>query len=175
MVKIIRLVKKAQKGNDKAFLKLFQQYEEEMYRIAFVYVKNESDALDVVQEAAYRSFKKIHTLRNPEYFKTWLTKIAMTCAVDMIRKNKEIASLTLEHEELIGLEDEDIPLSLTLQDLLNHLDEAQKNVIVLKFYYEHTFKEISGILELPLGTTKSIFYSALRNLRKHAKEADFYE
>ena len=38
---IIRLVKKAQKGNDKAFLKLFQKYEEEIYRMAYVYVKNE--------------------------------------------------------------------------------------------------------------------------------------
>ncbi len=63
---MIRLVHKAQKGNEKAFLKLFQQYEEDIYRMAFVYVKNESDALDVVQEVAYRSFKKINTLKNPE-------------------------------------------------------------------------------------------------------------
>ena len=79
---IIRLVKKAQKGNDKAFLKLFQKYEEDIYRMAYVYVKNENDALDVVQEVAYRSFKKIDTLKNPEYLKTWLIKIAINCSLN---------------------------------------------------------------------------------------------
>ncbi|HET6872254.1 MAG TPA: RNA polymerase, partial [Sporolactobacillaceae bacterium] len=48
-----RLVKKAQQGDDQAFLKLFQKYEEDIYRMAFVYVKNQTDALDVVQEVAY--------------------------------------------------------------------------------------------------------------------------
>ena len=50
MSSIIRLVKKAQKGNEKAFLKLFQMYEADTYRMAFVYMKNEEDALDIVQK-----------------------------------------------------------------------------------------------------------------------------
>ena len=90
MNEIIRLVKKAQKGNDKAFLKLFQKYEEEIFRMAYVYVKNESDALDVVQEVAYHSFKKIDTLKNPEYLKTWLIKIAINCSIELVRKNKKV-------------------------------------------------------------------------------------
>lgn len=77
-------MKKAQKGNDEAFLTLFQQYEVEIYRVAYVYVKNKEDALDVVQEVAYQSFKKIDTLNNPEYFKTWLMKITMNCAINLI-------------------------------------------------------------------------------------------
>ncbi|WP_319005818.1 hypothetical protein [Metabacillus niabensis] len=52
----IRLVKKAQNGDDKAFLKLFQKLQEDIYRTAYVYVKNKDDALDVVQEVAYQSF-----------------------------------------------------------------------------------------------------------------------
>lgn len=79
-------MKKAQKGNDKAFLKIFQQYEEEVYRMAFLYVKNQEDALDVVQEVAYQSFKNIHTLKKPEYFKTWLMKITINCAINITKK-----------------------------------------------------------------------------------------
>lgn len=45
---IIRLIKKAQKGNEKAFLKLFQMYEADIYRMAFVYLRNEEKALDIV-------------------------------------------------------------------------------------------------------------------------------
>lgn len=170
---MIKLVKKAQKGDDKAFLKLFQQYEIDVYRVAFVYLKNESDALDVVQEVAYRSFKKIDTLKNPQYFKTWLIKIAITCSIDLIRKNKKVVQLKPEYQEAIGVEDEDIPLSLTLQELLEQLNEDEKSIILLKFYEGYSFKEIADILNMPLGSAKSVLYRALGKLRKHYKEADF--
>ncbi len=46
MNSILDLVKKAQKGNDKAFLKLFQKYEEDIYRMAYVYVSNANEMRD---------------------------------------------------------------------------------------------------------------------------------
>ncbi|KRF58280.1 RNA polymerase [Bacillus sp. Soil768D1] len=169
---IIKLVIKAQKGDDKAFLKLFQQYEEDIYRMAYVYVKNESDALDVVQEVAYRSFKKIETLKNPEYFKTWLIKIAITCSIDLVRKNKNVVQLKPEYDECISFEDEDIPLSITLQELLDQLNEDEKSIVILKFYEGYSFKEIADLLNMPIGSAKSVLYRALGKLRKQFKEAD---
>ncbi|MFV2046223.1 sigma-70 family RNA polymerase sigma factor [Metabacillus litoralis] len=172
---MIRLVHKAQKGNDKAFLKLFQQYEEDIYRMAYVYVKNESDALDVVQEVAYRSFKKINTLKSPEYFKTWLIRIAITCSLDLMRKNKKVVYLKPEYQERIGLEEEDVPLSITLEELLEQLNEHERSIVLLKFYEGYSFKEIAELVDMPLGSVKSVLYRALAKLRKEFKEADFYE
>jgi len=63
--KINQLVREAQKGNDKAFLELFEEYENDIYRTAFVYVKNQDDSLDVVQETAYRAYKSIKNLKVP--------------------------------------------------------------------------------------------------------------
>ena len=174
-MKIIRLVNKAQKGDDKAFLKLFQKYEEDIFRMAYVYVKNESDALDVVQEVAYHSFKKINTLKNPEYFKTWLIKIAINCSLDLVRKNKKVVQLNPEYEEFIGSEDEDVPLSVTLQELLDQLNEDEKSVVILRFYEGYSFKEIADLLNIPLGTAKSVLYRALNKLRKKYKEAHICE
>jgi RNA polymerase sigma-70 factor (ECF subfamily) len=172
---MIRLVKKAQKGNDKAFLKLYQQFEEDIYRLAYVYVKNKDDALDVVQEVAYQSFKKIDTLKKPEYFKTWLMKITINCAINVIRKNKKVVLLKSDFEVLMGTEEEDLLLSLSLQELMDFLQEDEKSVILLRFYHDHTLKEISEILEIPLGTAKSVLYRALNKLRKNYKEAGNYE
>ncbi|UYZ00674.1 sigma-70 family RNA polymerase sigma factor [Peribacillus frigoritolerans] len=172
---MIRLVKKAQKGNDKAFLKLYQQFEEDIYRLAYVYVKNKDDALDVVQEVAYQSFKKIDTLKKPEYFKTWLMKITINCAINVIRKNKKVVLLKSDFEALMGTEEEDLLLSLSLQELMDFLQEDEKSVILLRFYHDHTLKEISEILEIPLGTAKSVLYRALNKLRKNYKEAGNYE
>lgn len=168
-------MKQAQKGNDKAFLKLFQKFEQDIYRMAYVYVKNQEDALDVVQEVAYRSFKKVETLKQPEYFKTWLMKITISCAVDCLRKHQKVVPLKPEYEEIMGSEGEDIPLSLSLQGMIDTLQEEEKSVVLLRFYHNCTFKEISEMIDIPLGTTKTILYRALGKLRKEMKEADICE
>ncbi|MNP65955.1 RNA polymerase sigma factor [compost metagenome] len=58
---------------------------------------------------------------------------------------------------------------------MDTLQEEEKSVILLRFYHDHTLKEISEILEIPLGTAKSILYRALDKLRKDFKEAGNYE
>ena len=170
---ISNLVKQAIQGDDHAFLLIFQQYEKDIYRMAYVYVKNQSDALDIVQDVAYQSFKKINTLKNPDYFKTWLMRITINCAINTIKKTRKVVQIPLEYKECLHSE-KDIPLSITLQDVINHLCEEEKSVILLRFYQNYTFKEISEILEIPLGTAKSILYRALAKLRKELKEDDIH-
>lgn len=169
-----RLVKKAQKGNDKAYLELFQQYEADIYRMAYVYVKNKNDALDVVQEVAYQSFKNIRTLNKPEYFKTWLMKITINCALNVINKNKKVVPLIPKFEVHTEEGVKDIAMSLSLRELMDILQEDEKSVILLKYYNDRTLKEISDILDIPLGTAKSILYRALNKLRQNLKEVENY-
>lgn len=165
LISISQLITEAQKGDDGAFLKLFQQHEEDIYRMAFIYVKNQEDALDVVQEVAYRSFKNIKTLQKPEFFKTWLMKITMNAAINLLKKNNKTAFLPQELAEMITEENEDLPLALTLQDLIENLLVEEKSVVLLRFYKNHTFKEIAELMDIPLGTAKSILYRALHKLR----------
>lgn len=161
-----RLVKKAQKGDDEAFLRLFQQYEHDLYRTAFVYMKNKDDALDIVQEVAYKSFKKIETLRTPAYFKTWLIRMTINTALNTLKKEKRVVTLDPEHESFIEGEEPDIPETFSLHQLIDELEENEKSVVILKYYYGYTFPEIAEILHIPLGTAKSILYRALKTLRK---------
>lgn len=153
-------------------MKIFQQFEKDIYRMAYVYVANQEDALDVVQEVAYLSFKKIHTLKQPEYLKTWLMRITINCAINIVKKNRKVVELKPECKEYMDSDNEDIPLSLSLQDLINTLTVDEKSVVLLGFYQNYTFKEISDALEIPLGTAKSVLYRALGKLRKELKEAD---
>jgi RNA polymerase sigma-70 factor, ECF subfamily len=173
---MLKLIKKAQKGNDKAFLELFQQYEQDLYRMAFIYVKNQNDAMDVVQETAYRSFKSIKELKEPKYFKTWLMRIAISCSIDLLRKRKNIVLLKPEFAEFTteAAQEVDI-LGIDLKDLIEKLHEEEKSVILLKFYQQMTFKEIADTLQLPLGTVKTILYRSLGKLRKTLKEEEANE
>lgn len=143
--------------------------------MAYLYVKNKNDAMDVVQEVAYRSFKSLGTLVNPQFFKTWLIKITITCALNVLKQKRKVVHFKTEYEEFIGSNEEDLPLSLSLQQLLDTLNEEEKSVILLRFYNDYTFKEISEMLHIPLGTAKSIFYRALQKLREQTKEAEIYE
>ncbi|WAA13994.1 sigma-70 family RNA polymerase sigma factor [Fervidibacillus halotolerans] len=167
---MVQLVKKAQKGNMKAYLTLFQTFEEDLYRMAFLYVKNEQDALDIVQETAYRSFKSIKNLKEPEHVKTWLFKIVINCSFDLLRKRKKVLPLTQPIQmDWIGRIEEDLDLKIAVREIIDLLNEDEKTVIFLRFYEDLTFKEISEILDIPLGTAKTIFYRALEKLRKKVK------
>ena len=84
------LIKKAQNSDEKAFTKIFEKYESDLYKVAYVYVGNQDAALDVLQETAYRSFKSIKNLKENQYLKTWLIKIAINCSLDFIRAQKKI-------------------------------------------------------------------------------------
>lgn len=169
-----RLIQKAQRGNDQAFLKIFQHYEEDLYRMAYVYVKNPDDALDVVQEVAYQAFKKIGTLREPQFLKTWLMKITINCALDVMKKRQNVIHLNADVEEAFGSEQTDLAMTMTLADMMESLHEDERSVVVLKYYQDYTFQQISDLLEWPIGTVKTTLYRAVAKLRREWKEADCY-
>lgn len=147
-----------------------------MYRTAFLYVNNQEDALDVIQETAYRSFKLIATLREPQYFKTWLIRICITCAIDLLRKRRKVVHLKPEHMDFaVSSEDYDVPLSISLKQLIEQLDENERSVILLRFYHDFTIKETAEVMQIPLGSSKTILYRALHKLRMVVKEESVYE
>lgn len=141
--------------------------------MAFIYVKNANDALDVVQETAYKSFKTISKLKEPRYFKTWLIRIAIHSSIDLLRQQKKVLHLFPRVEETLFVEEEEhISLTVSLYDLLNLLSEEEKSVVMLKYYQEYTLREIADILNIPVGTAKTILYRSLKKMRKNWKGGD---
>ena len=69
------LIKQSQYGNDNSFEKLMDIYESYLYKMAFLYLKNEHDALDIYQETVLKAYMNISKLKDPKSFKTWITKI----------------------------------------------------------------------------------------------------
>lgn len=156
---------------------MFQNYEANIYRMAFLYINNKEDTLDVVQEKAYQSFKSLPTLREPKYFKTWLIRIAINCALDLLRKRSKIVSIDTIQKELPlkQKEGKDWVLSIVLEDLIYSLKNDEKTVILLRFYHDFTIKEVAEFLNIPLGTAKTLLYRALKKLRISVEKSDLYE
>ena len=170
-----RWILKAQKGNRKAFIKCIQPYEADLYRMAYVYMKNEQDALDIVQETILKAFESIHTLREPAYLKTWLIKININCCLKKIRQTQKIVYMEPQQVERWSEKEKDISLQVVLEKILNEISLEEKQILLLKYYQGYTFEEISGIVDMPLGTVKSLLYRALKKCKVQIEEVDFYE
>ena len=97
-MEIAKLVQKAKKGNDEAFEQLIDSVRDKLYRTAYAYVRNEQDALDVYQEAIYTAYISIKSLKKPESFNSWITKILVFKAIDFIRK--ESHHFTTDNEDV---------------------------------------------------------------------------
>ncbi|WP_409273360.1 sigma-70 family RNA polymerase sigma factor [Neobacillus sp. SCS-31] len=167
------LVKKAIKGNKRAFEKLLQQHYEQIYRTAYLYVHNEEDALDVVQEAAYQALTSIHSLKNPEYFMTWLTRIVIRCSGQLLKRKSNVVPLS--DEIVTNLPDQgnpNIDESLQLLTAIQQLKENYRTVIILFYYYDYSIKMISSFMEIPEGSVKTYLSRAKVELKKSYKNEE---
>ncbi|MEO2074197.1 MAG: sigma-70 family RNA polymerase sigma factor [Bacillus sp. (in: firmicutes)] len=150
--------------DEERFIRLFETHRASIYRMAYFYAKNQADALDIVQEVAYRAFKSRKSLKELNYFKTWIIKITINASIDFLRKAKKVVELSLNEECVTGQKEEKYA-SLFLQELKTALNEEEKKLIYLKYYQEYTFQEIADILESPISSVKSKIYRALEKIR----------
>lgn len=134
---------------------------ESMYRLAFTYVKNRDDAMDVVQEACVKALVGAATIRKASSIRSFLMSVTVNTAIDCIRKGKPTADIDSVPED--GREDayEDTDLSRALSEL----DEREHAIIVLKYFEDYKLREIADALGLNENTVKTTMYRALKKLK----------
>lgn len=140
-----------------------------LYRLAFTYVKNESDAMDVVQESAYKAIKNSHSLKSREFARTWLWRIVINTSLEMLRQRQREASAEVLHED----GKEDIYCDFDTIEALDILNEKERAAIVLRYFEDRKLQEVADILEENLSTTKSILYRSLKKLKIKLTEGEF--
>ena len=175
---IVALAKKAKYGDKDAFAALMEEVKLQSYKMAYTYVKNEDDALDIVSDSVYKAYKSMHALQNPHYFKTWFMKIVINCAISYLNKNKNIVLQQQDNvsHDLVS-EDSDF-LSVQKIDLFKALDTLnpdQKTIIILRFYHDYKMEEIAKILDIPLSTVKTRLYKILNILKDQMGEVYCHE
>lgn len=138
---------------------------EKLYRVAYSYVKNADDALDIVQESIFKALVSLNTLKNPEYMKTWFYRILINCSLDFIRKQKKI--IPLDDEVLYSYINEfnDTYTDIDLHRALDELPEDYRSIIILRFFEDLKLEEIAEILNINTNTVKTRLYKSLDKLR----------
>jgi RNA polymerase sigma factor (sigma-70 family) len=162
----IDLAKRAIKRDEEAFLEIIHLNKETLYRTAFAFLKNEHDAIEAVQEVTVRAYKKIHTVREPKYLKTWLVRIMMNYCQDQIRTRKRFTSTETLHE--LGTNPNFTYLEI--EEAVASLTDAEQRLIHLMYFQDIKIKEIAVIEKIPEGTVKSRLHKTLRSLRNFLSE-----
>lgn len=180
-----RKIKKVKKGDQDAFADIVEYHKDKLFHLCYRMLGNREEAQDAAQEAFIRAYVNIHSYDTSKKFSTWLYRIATNLCIDRIRKKKPDYYLDAEVAGTDGLnmysqiaadqvlpeeELEQVELQEFIQSEILKLPEKYRTVIVLKYIDELSLKEISDILDLPLGTVKTRIHrgrEALRNRLRH--------
>ena len=154
-------LQRAIKGDANAIVFLIEQDEEQLYNIAYSYMKNEDDTLDVMQDLTYKALKKMHTVKKPEFARTWLIRVLINCCYDALKKRLKNLELEEQHATFTPSYDE-------ISILLKALPQNEQQLIYAKYFQQLKNNEIATIHSIPEGTVKSKLHHILRKLRKNA-------
>ncbi len=178
-------IKQIKNGDQNAFAEIVELYKDKVFQLCFRMLGNRHEAEDIAQEAFLRAYVNINSYDTKRKFSTWLYRIATNLSIDRIRKKKPDYYLDAEVAGAEGLtmysqvaadvslpedEVESLELQETIQKEILKLPDKYRSVIVLKYIDELSLKEISEILDLPVGTVKTRVHrgrEALRNQLRH--------
>lgn len=107
-----KLVRRAQRGDRDAFVRLIEEHKLSMTRTALAVLHDEEDAADAIGETVLTAFAKLHTLREPKYFKTWLTRVLLCNCFGILRLRRGLAPLDQLPEGAAPEKDRDLALDV---------------------------------------------------------------
>lgn len=153
---------------EQELIELVTGNKEKYYRVAFSYVKNREDALDIVHDAIVKAIEKLGSLRKKEYLETWFYRILINESIAHLRKRDrilyfdELATLQNYEEDVVDREE-----NMTLYDVIDKLSPKLKTVIILRYFEDMKIGDIAEITSTNLSTTKARLYKALKLLKMY--------
>ncbi len=168
-------------GDDDAFTRLVEAYQAPVYNLCYRMLGDGAEAEDAAQEAFIKAYQGLRSYDPNRSFTTWLLSIASHHCIDRLRR-KRILTLSLE-DLLPSQEKPDSKLSPealvarseteeSIRVLLHQLGDKDRAAIILRYWYEMTYEEISQTLSLSVSAVKSRLHRARREVAKQWMEQE---
>lgn len=159
------LIAKAQDGDGEAFGELVRFYERFVYNTAYGFLLSPEDAFDIAQDAFIKAWRSVKSFKGESAFSTWLYRITVNTAKDAISakaRRRELFSVDTAGNAL-SIPTDDTPEreyirkeeSEALRLAIDELDNASREIIVLRELDGLTYEQIALTLGLEMGTVKS--------------------
>ncbi len=172
------LARRAQRGDMDAFSALVERYQKGVVNLAYRLVGDWDTALDLSQDIFVKVYQRLHTFDTQRPFKPWLYRIATNHCYDYLRRlgrermvisEEEIPIRTWSTDRTLDPEDQVLQSEIqhTVETLVATLPPQYRAVLTLRYLEHLSYKEISEILGIPMGTVKTHIHRA-RNILKSA-------
>ncbi len=178
---LTQVIKDCQKGSSQAYSVLIKEYSSRLYGYFLRTTGSTSDAEDLLQEVFLKLLEHLPTYTHENKFEHWLFRIAANLARDRGRKQTrrgQIISLTGKDLQESGMAETlpapdqppDAALQQSeqndrLQQALEQLTEADREIIMLRHFSEMSFKEIAQQFDIPIGTALARVHRGLKKLK----------
>ena len=166
-------IERTRAGDHEAFACLVEAYQVAVYNLAYRMLGNAPEAEEAVQETFLRAYSRLSTFNPQKKFSTWLLSIASHYCIDLLRRRR-FTWLSLEEmspwqrppsherqpeEEALRREE-----GAEVQALLELLPPPYRAAIILRYWYELSYREIAAVMSTTESAIKSRLYRARRLL-----------
>jgi RNA polymerase sigma-70 factor (ECF subfamily) len=185
-----KLVAACRAGDRQAFQALYERYRRKVYAVAYGFLRNQEDALDIVQEAFIKVHRYLAKFEGQSSFYTWLYRITANLCIDHLRRSGRKRDVEfddgLRHDaESDATGTAMLPLSKlgdpseafesqeilgAVQDSLQHLTEKHRAVIVMRELQGMSYAEMAKAMDCSKGTIMSRLFHARRNMQRLLRE-----
>ncbi len=169
-----KLIARALHNSRRAQKELFDQYSSKMLSVARYYIKDLHEAEDAMVVGFFKAFDKLNTFKNEGNFEGWLRKIVVNECLSILRKKKGVY-VTDEIDQISDHVDNDLIEHYNADDIQNLIDElpkGYKEVFLLYAIEGYKHKEISKMLGISIGTSKSQLSKARKVLQQLLLESN---
>ena len=173
-------------GDRDALKEIYEEYLPYLYTIVLGVVQQRETAEDVTSDVFIRIWNSAAKFQPGSGHKGWLATIARNMAIDELRKHKRevlmgggggdeendgggIEDFSEQETPSEGVEDEVVE-QLLVMEALDRLKPEEREIVDMKVLSDMTFKEISEILQIPMGTVTWRYQAAIKKLRRYGYE-----
>lgn len=151
-----------------ALEEFYQKYGEIIFGVSFSICKRKEDADEVVNSVlikVWNSARSLINIKNPE---AWVYRVSYNFAINKIKARRK--TFGIEDNLIYEKGYEKVIDDIYFYELIERLNDEEKQILILKFIYDKTFEEIASIVGKPMNTVSYKYYSALKKLRKRLKK-----
>jgi RNA polymerase sigma-70 factor (ECF subfamily) len=170
-------IRQAMAGDHEAFTCLVEAYQIPVYNLAYRMLGDASEAEDAAQETFLRAYTRLTTYQTDKKFSSWLLAIASHHCIDRLRRRR-FTWLSLDElpflEQATGERNrpEEAAIRQEEQDevrrMLDHLSPQYRAAVILRYWYELSYREIAEVMGITESAVKSRLYRAREKLAQRA-------
>jgi RNA polymerase sigma-70 factor (ECF subfamily) len=166
------LVRRARAGDTRAFDELVSRHIQVVYNLALRLVGNREDAKDLTQVTFLKAWRALEGFDHSRRFFSWIYRIALNESLNLLRGRRPQEVLDDRIADPSQSPDEQVASRVreeTVQAALMDLGEEHRQIILLHYFGELSYSELSGFLEVPEKTVKSRLFTARQMLGRVLK------